>query len=178
PPKRYPSAEALADDLDRFLAGRPIQARPAGIWEQVLKWARRRPAAAALVLVTGLASVLLLGTLLVSNVWIGRERDRAEGNYRTAEEHRERAEAHFQLAREAVDEYTTKISQDPRLRAHDLQDLRKQLLQSAVTFYRRLAEQRGDDPKLQAERGRAFARLGLLTQQLGAPLEALSHFQQ
>jgi WD40 repeat protein/predicted Ser/Thr protein kinase len=60
PHKRYASAEALADDLRRFLAGEPIRARPAGRWERLVKWARRRPAAAALLAVIGLAVVLLV----------------------------------------------------------------------------------------------------------------------
>jgi WD40 repeat protein len=47
PADRYGSAEALADDLERWLAGLPIQARPIGPWERSLKWARRRPAIAA-----------------------------------------------------------------------------------------------------------------------------------
>jgi tRNA A-37 threonylcarbamoyl transferase component Bud32 len=49
PGKRYPSASALAEDLRCFLDGRPIEARPVPAWERVLKWARRRPAQAALV---------------------------------------------------------------------------------------------------------------------------------
>lgn len=49
PRLRYRSAEALADDLTRFLEGRPIRARRAGATERCLKWARRRPAMAALV---------------------------------------------------------------------------------------------------------------------------------
>jgi WD40 repeat protein/tRNA A-37 threonylcarbamoyl transferase component Bud32 len=48
PERRYPSAEALADDLERWLRGEPIQARPVGRCRRVLKWARRRPALAAL----------------------------------------------------------------------------------------------------------------------------------
>ena len=57
PPKRYASAEALADDLRRYLAGQTILARRAPAWERGLKWARRRPTTATL-LVLGLAAVL------------------------------------------------------------------------------------------------------------------------
>ncbi len=48
PRRRYGSAEALADDLDRWLRGEPIRARPCGPVRRLVKWARRRPAVAAL----------------------------------------------------------------------------------------------------------------------------------
>jgi serine/threonine-protein kinase len=48
PGKRYASALVLADELRRFQNGEPIVARPAGWWEKGVKWARRRPAVAAL----------------------------------------------------------------------------------------------------------------------------------
>ena len=60
PTKRYPSAESLADDLDRWLKGEPIVARPATSAERVAKWVRRKPAVAALVGVSVLAAVVLL----------------------------------------------------------------------------------------------------------------------
>jgi predicted Ser/Thr protein kinase len=62
--RRYRSAEALADDLERFLRGEPIQARRTSVAERLRKWARRRPAVATLlflgaVAVFGLAAGLL-----------------------------------------------------------------------------------------------------------------------
>src|SRR5262249_11926652 len=48
PARRYASAEELANDLRRFQAGEPIRARPVGAVERAVKWARRRPALAAL----------------------------------------------------------------------------------------------------------------------------------
>ncbi|MBN9118616.1 MAG: protein kinase, partial [Planctomycetes bacterium] len=47
PAKRYATAGAVADDLQRFLDHRPIRARPAGPAEQVVRWGRRNPLAAA-----------------------------------------------------------------------------------------------------------------------------------
>src|SRR5256885_8628012 len=47
PRRRYASAAALADDLRRFMEGRPIQARPLGWRGRVVRWAPREPATAA-----------------------------------------------------------------------------------------------------------------------------------
>jgi tetratricopeptide (TPR) repeat protein/tRNA A-37 threonylcarbamoyl transferase component Bud32 len=60
PAKRYASAQALADDLGRFLHNEPILARPTGNVERLIKWAGRRPAAAALIVVSAL-TLLFLG---------------------------------------------------------------------------------------------------------------------
>jgi WD40 repeat protein len=76
--KRYASAEALADDLRRFLINQPILARPARVWERAFKWAKRRPAVAALAGALIGISVLAFG--LVTWEWweASRQRRRAE----------------------------------------------------------------------------------------------------
>jgi WD40 repeat protein len=60
PARRYAGALELADDLELFLAGRPIKARPVPIWEHAAKWARRRPvhASMAILLVASILTVL------------------------------------------------------------------------------------------------------------------------
>src|SRR5262249_49921128 len=60
PQKRYPTAASLADDLQHFIDGEPITARPVTRVQRAVKWARRRPALAGLVAVSALAVLVLL----------------------------------------------------------------------------------------------------------------------
>jgi hypothetical protein len=61
PSKRYARAGVLADDVDAFLAGEPIQARPVSLLEKTLKWVRRRPAASGFVAASCIAVLSLVG---------------------------------------------------------------------------------------------------------------------
>ncbi len=61
PGKRYASAEALADDLERWLDSKPIRARRISIVGRTIKWTHRRPALASLVLLLALTPLFVWG---------------------------------------------------------------------------------------------------------------------
>jgi len=64
PKRRYSSAVALADDLERWLKHQPIQARRTGIFTRGRKWVRRNPTSALLA-----ASLLALAAVICWNIW-------------------------------------------------------------------------------------------------------------
>ncbi len=64
PKRRYSSAEALADDLERWVQGRPIKARPVGRFVRLGRWYRRSPAQARLVGCLALSILLGIGGML------------------------------------------------------------------------------------------------------------------
>lgn len=79
PAERYPSARALADDLSRFVEGRPVQARPLNAPQKVWRWARREPKLAT---AAGCAvAALVIGLVAATTQW-----RRAEASADTARE--------------------------------------------------------------------------------------------
>lgn len=62
PQRRYGSAEALADDLQRWRKLLPIEARPVKRWERLAKWARRHPSG-ALTIVVSVSALLAISII-------------------------------------------------------------------------------------------------------------------
>jgi WD40 repeat protein/tRNA A-37 threonylcarbamoyl transferase component Bud32 len=72
PTRRYGSAEALAADLECWLAGKPISARPVGKPGQLWRWCRRNPALAT---VGGIAAVTLLAFIGLAVAFAAQQAD-------------------------------------------------------------------------------------------------------
>lgn len=71
PERRYATAAELADDLDRYLQGEAVAARPQGLWQRLTRWWRREPA-----LVARLAGLLLFTVVIqLHYVWAGADED-------------------------------------------------------------------------------------------------------
>ena len=147
PADRYATAQELADDLGRFLEGRPILARPPTIAERLRTWSRRHPELVG----SGVVVLMLLtAASLLSTMLIRREQRNAEAAYRREHQRAEEAEARFRLARRAVDELI-RASEEELAHRPGMEGLRKRLLSSALAFYREFIDQRRSDPGAQAE---------------------------
>ncbi len=169
PKHRYPSATELAADLERWLHGEPIVARPIGPAGRLLRWARRNRRVAVL----AVTSFLLLATLAVgASVAAARidrsrrlalvERGRADHN---AERAREAARLAADRAKVAVEQRTLALDTISTL----INEMQEQLGHSAGTIALRLQTMRGPIrpiarrsrwPKRFHERTRARCRSG------------------
>ncbi|XXT15885.1 serine/threonine protein kinase [Sorangium sp. So ce429] len=126
PERRYGSADALADDLERWLRGEPVEARSPGRIERALRWCGRHPAAVALILAATLAFAGAVATARAQQE--ARRQEVLEGNVYAA-----RAVAGAVLAqlwhysvlvsRAAADPRAAALVEQPHLPA--LEELRK-----------------------------------------------------
>jgi hypothetical protein len=100
--RRYGSAHELAEDLERFLTDQPIRARPVRWWERSARWARRRPALAALAAVSVLAVAGLLAVWAGFTASLRHERNEAVALRQQAETERDRANLQSERAQQLM----------------------------------------------------------------------------
>ncbi len=97
--RRYETAEALADDLHRFLSQEPILARPISTTERAWKWAKRRPAMVALMGVSVVAALSMVLMVIWHNVSLSERLDEALADERKAQQRADSATEEQRLFR-------------------------------------------------------------------------------
>ncbi|WP_182867176.1 serine/threonine-protein kinase [Stieleria mannarensis] len=179
PDQRYQNGRELADDLTRFIKGRPVRARRIGSVGRMVRWARRDPLAASLV--GTLAIVIGTSFVLVSSKW------------REAVEERQRAESNLIVALESMDQILGRFTSSWMARPTDLQlgpedagpadagpadlapgelqmlvsDHSASLMEDAIRFYDRFAVDNAPSPRLMRDTARVHQRAGDIYQRLG-----------
>lgn len=171
PSRRYASAEALGDDLQRLVAGEPIRARPVGPVERVWKWARKRP---------GLAS--LLGTLLVGTVafvvLIKMEQLRTAGERDRALKAEKEAKESLADAARAVDLCFGLARDDPMFQADHFRAVRVKLLENTLPFYQGFTKRDPEDASLGERHWDYLSRVAYITEEIGDKELALRRYQE
>jgi serine/threonine-protein kinase len=169
PRRRYPTAQALADDLHAWLDSRPIAARRVGPAERAWLWCKRRPAVAALSAAVLLATVG--GTVAVIAI-----QARANAELRAANQ---RVQQRYDLAVEAIKTFHTGVSEDFLLKQDQFKALRDRLLNSASDFYRKLGALLGKETDVTSRRAleQSNFELAELTGKVGRIEAALAAHQ-
>jgi serine/threonine-protein kinase len=170
PHRRYSSAAALADDLDRFLAGKPISARPVRPWERAWKWARRQPAAAALLAGSVLAVLGIITGVLVHNA-------RLQEAAQEAQHQQELARAHYRRARDTLGRMLQQFDSYRLGAVPQFKELQRKQLEEALTFYEgALQDQDDPDPAVRLDTAVACKQAAEIQGMLGRKPAAAENY--
>ncbi len=169
PGKRYASADALADDLRRWLEGHPILARPTNRWERLWRAVRRHPLRAALAVTSTV--------LVVALVFLGLlARERAHQDTIQAQDAAYRKllqQQHDHSLNALNDILNLVVGNGPLSKQPGLEPLQQKLLQ----YYEELVRQQEQDQLANRENlADACERLGRLISKTGNKAEALKAF--
>ena len=154
--ERYTTALELADDLRRFIDGKPIRAKPPNAMQRMTKWAgRHRTAVAAACLLLFFTSICLtVATVVVS-------RDRAQTVQKL-----ERNRQTFEDFGLRIAEWLKGVS--------GTENVRRALLSEVLNSQQQLLEQVGDSPAMRADAALTLSKIASIHEQLGDSTTALA----
>jgi serine/threonine protein kinase/Tfp pilus assembly protein PilF len=157
PEDRYGTAGELAEDLHRFLADKPLLARPPTLRQRCSRWCRRhRP-----VVTAGLVALLTASAFsLVGSVQLWSAYRAETAAYEAAADQSERLRANLATALQVLDEIYLQVA-EVRLPRDGPADLAadRALLEKALRFYERFARENRARPGVQREVARAYWRV-------------------
>lgn len=158
PAERYPSAMALADDLEHWLADEPIAAWREPRTATLARWSRRHRSAA----VAGVFACLMLVAAVGWSYVAGVRRDLAEAHARELEREADRA-------LHALEDVFNVVSANDVVDEKSLQPVRNTLLH----YYQEYLDQRSFDTARQLDLAQANEKMAQMTRLVGTKLEAL-----
>ncbi len=178
---RFETMSDLAIDLRHFIDNEPIKYRKPSLLRRAnLGYRRNR-----------VVSNLLISFLFIAciGVWlyvkdVKAERKIAEDNRDLANEksilanlQKSRAEENYKLARETVDRFFTRVSEEELFNTHGLQPLQKKLLEDALDYYRTFLQKEVEDDEVRIETAMAMERVGHITNLIGNRQEAVDSYK-
>jgi len=141
PSARYDTAQALADDLRRFLEHKPVVARRPSVWDRTKSWGRRHQGTVFIAM--AILAATTVGTTIAALLIAQAQRE--------TEAARLKVEASNRLARQAVDDMYTGFAKNWLHEQPRLTLVQQQFLDKAATFYEELAEETPQDAESQYE---------------------------
>lgn len=163
PHERYATAKELADDLERFLEGRPITASPPGFFSRAGKWAKRRRG-----VVYATSAVLLLALVGAGTSMTMMDREKAAN--------RELAllqkDDHLREMRALLDRFSTQIV-DQLAAIPGAEGVSHELLQESLDLYNRFQREAVNNPALAADLALTYSKLGSLSEKMKKTDQAL-----
>lgn len=198
PDRRYASAAAVADELDRWLRGDPVLARPVGRGVRFRRWIWRNPLPTSLIVSLSLLFILTAGAaggaLYLSNCLADRNQELGKANAElsialkeakesreqmvsalsAAEHAREREARNAELARRAVAGYD-RIGNSPEARQLGLRGIRRVMYEQALQFYGQYAAQNRDAKELDRDVADAHLKAAALCVELDRMVDAGRH---
>jgi serine/threonine-protein kinase len=171
PQKRYRSAASLADELDRYLRGEPIQGRPVGSGEKLWRWGRRNPVLATM---SGVLIVMLITAAVGSTLaayQINKRRNEAVAARGEAETAQTIAEEQRTLALETLHKLVTEVEEKLRDRA-DLADVQSKILGIALDGLKKVSRTTENTGRADRTTGVAHQRMADILEHLGRTSES------
>ena len=197
---RYESAQAMADDLRRFLDGKPTLATRPTMLDRSVKWAGRHQT----FVTTALGAMLfaLVGTsiaaLMISQAQnetesalleskanyaqsqenlrlISEEKDKTRLAFLESKEHLAQSQKNLRQAREVVDRFGIQLA-NQMVDMPGLEGLRQSLLEETLRYYEGFVQQSQEDPALRLNLAVSYSKIASMRGHLGAIDEALAAY--
>jgi serine/threonine-protein kinase len=170
PAKRYDTSQDLAAELQRFIVGEPIHARPVGKAERIWRWCKRNPYLATAI--SAAVACLCLATVGLVVAYVNALKTLSLEQEKVA-----LTESSFLKQKGVVDDLFTRVSEETLLNQPGMQPLRKDLMEKVLAYYQQFLAERGNDVKLKDELASTHYRIGVITEMLESADKALPFYE-